>query len=115
MLTAYKNWYVYRDSLPKKSRYTLGDKIDSRFIYVLELLYIASYQNVTQKLSTLERALTGVDTLKFLLRVAWEVRALDEKKYIVLSKELDEVGRELGGWRKGLQTKTSTKKMEEKV
>ncbi len=106
MLAVYKTWYGYRDSFPKKSRYTLGDKIDNRFLAILELLYTASYQSRDEKLPTIQRALSGTDTLKFLLQVAWEVRALDNKKYTELSEGLQEVGRQIGGWRKGLQTKT---------
>lgn len=102
-------WYGYRDSIPKKSRYTLGDKLDSRFIQVLELLQIATYQGKEEKLPTLERALSGVDTLKFLLRIAWEIHVLDDKKYTALSEQLNEVGKQVGGWRKGLQTKTPAK------
>lgn len=113
MLTVYKKWYGYRDSIPKKSRYTLGDKIDARFIQILELLYIASYQSKAEKLPTLERSLSGVDTLKFLLRVAWDLRVFDNKKYADLSEGLQEVGRQIGGWRKGLQTKTSAGNAEE--
>lgn len=109
MLTVYKTWYTYRDGIPKKSRYTLGDKIDSRFIQVLELLYVASYQGTSEKLPTIERALSGVDILKFLLRIGWELRVFDDKKYTTLSEGLNEVGRQVGGWRKGLQTKTSAK------
>lgn len=108
-LAVYKQWYAYRDGIPKKSRYTLGDKIDSRFVVVLELLYTASYQNAIQKIPTLERALTGVDTLKFLLRIAWELHVFDDKKYATLSEGLDESGRQVGGWLKGLQAKTSAK------
>ncbi len=107
ILSVYKTWHGYRDSFPKKSRYTLGDKIDIRFLQILELLYTASYQKQVEKLPTLERALTGIDILKFLLRVAWELHSLDNKKYEVLSSELDKAGRQVGGWRKGLQTKTS--------
>lgn len=110
LLGVYKIWYGFRDCMPKKSRYTLGDKIDSRFLSVLELLYIASYQSAAQKLPVLEKALTGVDTLKFLLRLAWEVRVFDEKKYAALSEGLNEAGRQIGGWRRGLQTKTSAQK-----
>lgn len=109
MLAVYKTWYGYRDAMPKKSRYTLGDKIDARFIQVLELLYIASYQSASEKLPTVERALSGVDTLKFLLRIGWELHVFDNKKYSALSEGLDEVGRQIGGWRKGLQTKTSAR------
>lgn len=107
MLSVYKTWYGYRDGIPKKSRYTLGDKIDARFIQVLELLFIASYQGVPEKLPTLERSLAGLDTLKFLLRISWEIRMLDEKKYTLLSEGLQEAGKQIGGWKKGLKTKTS--------
>lgn len=109
MLGVYKTWYSYRDSIPKKSRYVLGDKIDARFVQVLELLQVATYQAPTEKLHTLQRALSGVDTLKFFLRIAWEVRVFDDKKYATLSDGLNEVGRQIGGWRKGLETKTSAK------
>lgn len=81
--------------------------MDSRFIQVLELLQIASYQGKDEKLPTLERALSGIDTLKFLLRIAWEIHVFDDKKYTALSEKLSEVGRQVGGWRKGLQPKTS--------
>ena len=106
MLTAYKIWYGYRDHFPKKARYTLGDKIDIRFINVLELLSIASFQNSREKIVSLERALIGVDALKFLLRIAWEIHILDDKKYSALSGSVQEVGKQIGGWKKGLEKKT---------
>lgn len=107
MLAVYKKWYSYRDDMPKKSRYTLGDEIDRRFLRILELLYAAVYQSKFEKLPTLGEALASVDTLKFLLRIGWEVRAIDNKKYQDLSEGVLEVGRQVGGWRRGLETKTS--------
>lgn len=105
-LSVYKMWYGYRDHFPKKARYTLGDKIDARFLSVLELVSIATYQEPSEKISTLTRAITGVDLLKFLLRVVWEIRILDAEKYAKLSEGIQEIGRQLGGWKKGLQKKT---------
>lgn len=113
ILGVYKTWYGYRDAMPKKSRYTLGDKIDLRFVQVLELLYAATYQAPAEKAATLQRALSGIDTIKFLLRVAWELRVFDDKKYATLSEGIEEAGRQVGGWRKGLQIKTSATKAEE--
>lgn len=88
----------------------MGDKIDTRFLNVLELLSVAAYQGAAEKLPTLERAITGIDVLKFLLRVAWELKILDDKKYTNLSEGIQQVGREIGGWRKGLQKKTPNQK-----
>lgn len=104
-LGVYKLWYGYRDHFPKKSRYTLGDKIDARFLNILELISVASYQSPEEKLPTLNRAIMGVDVLKFLLRVAWELHILDEKKYIALSEGVQEIGKQIGGWRKGVEKK----------
>lgn len=107
MLSVYKIFYGCRDNFPKKSRYTLGDKIDARFISVLELLTLATSQGPADKIPTLERALVGTDMLKNLLWISWEIRLLDEKKYAELSEGLQEAGRQIGGWIKGLKTKTS--------
>lgn len=106
----YKTWYGYRDNLPKKAKYGLGERIDARFIQVLELLQVATYQGIKEKLPTLDRSLSSLDMLKFLLRIAWELRVLDDKKFETISERLNEAGRQIGGWRKGLQTKTSANK-----
>lgn len=104
-LKIYKLWYGYRDNFPKKSRYTLGDKIDARFLNVLELVSIATYQESSEKLPALARAITGVDVLKFWMRLAWELRIFDDKKYNALSDGLQEIGKQIGGWKKGIEKK----------
>ena len=105
-VAVYKLWHGYRNDFPKSSRYTLGDKIDATFIQILELLFVASYQGKSEKLPTISSAVRKTDILKFLLRIAWELRALDNKKYALLSEKTDELGRMIGGWRKGLVAKT---------
>ena len=44
------------------------------------------------------------DILKFMLQIMWEINLLDNKKYIALSKHLEEIGRMLGGWQKKTKT-----------
>ena len=56
----------------------------------------------------LERCISRVDLLKLLLQLAWEIRALDTQKYATLGEALQEVGRMLGGWKKGLEIKNSS-------
>ena len=91
-------WHETLDHLPKKSRYTLGDKIDRLFLETIELTFTASYLQKEQKAPYLQKAVGKLDLLKFLLQVSWEVKALDNKKYITLSEPLSEIGRQLGGW-----------------
>lgn len=46
----------------------------------------------------IQRAATKLDIAKFFLQIAWEIKALDNKKYLLLSEQLGEIGRMLGGW-----------------
>ena len=111
----YKLWFNYRDTFPKKSRYTLGDKIDKLFLDILELLNLAMYQNIESKIITLSKTILKLDALRFFLTISWEVKLLDNQKYISLSENVHELGKIIGGWKKGLETKNfSTKNQEEK-
>jgi len=47
--------------------------------------------------------------LKFFLQIAWENKLAPNEKYINISQKLEEIGRMLGGWKKGLQNKTPAK------
>lgn len=62
-----------------------------------------------EKLPYLQKAIKRLDVLKFFFQVAWEIKFLDNKKYIAMSEHLNEIGRMLGGWVRGIQSKTPTK------
>lgn len=102
LVAIYKLWHKYLPHFPKTSRYTLGEKIDSLFVEIVEYIVIASYLSKQEKLPYLKKGLVKLDVLKFFLQVAWEIKALDNKKFIELSERLVEVGRMLGGWNKQL-------------
>lgn len=88
--------------MPRDARYTLGAKIDNLVIETIELVFTASYLGKDQKLPYIQRAAAKLDLIKFFLRVIWEVKALDNKKYIILSEKLNEIGKMLGGWTRQL-------------
>jgi hypothetical protein len=103
----YGLWQTYLTHFPKQNRYTLGNKIDQVFLNAIEYSFLASYAPKDTKITHLNRCISRVDLLKILLQLAWEIRALDTKKYTALSEQLQEAGRMLGGWRKGLDAKNS--------
>ena len=105
LIEAYKLWQEHLPHFPKTSRYTLGVKIDDFFIETTESAYKTCYLKGEKKLSKAEEASLDLDMLKFFLRIAWEIKALDNKKYAALSKRLDEIGRMLGGWINYLEEK----------
>jgi len=87
----------------KDSRYTIGTKIDSLFLETIELIIKASYSDKLEKLISLKNASVKLDLLKFFLQIAWEIKSLDNKKYILISEKLNEIGKMLGGWIKVLK------------
>ena len=84
--------------LTRDARYTLGVKIDSSLIETIEAVFTASFLERSKKLPYLERATMKLDLAKFFLQIAWEIQALDNKKYTLISDQLNEVGKMLGGW-----------------
>ena len=102
---AYLLWSDYHQTLPKTRRYTLGGKIDGLFIDIIESMVAASFLPRGDKLPQIRLAIRKLDTLKILLMVLWESKSIDTKKYGALSEVLQEIGKMLGGWYRGLESK----------
>lgn len=102
LISTYKVWHEFLPHIPKDARYTLGIKIDNLFVETTELIFTASYLSKNQKLPYLQKAAAKLDLVKFFLQILWEIKALDNKKYIRLSEKLDGIGKMLGGWNRQL-------------
>lgn len=89
--------------MPKKDKYTLGEKTQKTTLDLMELLIEASYVEKTRKTSALDNAAVKLDLLKTLVRLAQDLKALPTNKYLLLEEKLQEVGRMLGGWIKSLR------------
>ena len=98
LTAAYKLWHEFLPHFSKTSRYTLGEKIDALFLELTELAFLASYFYKIQKLPYVQKAVAKLDLLKFFLQISWEIKALDNKKFILLSEKINEIGKMLGGW-----------------
>ncbi len=70
------------------------------------MIFVASYLGKQQKIPYLQRANAKLDLAKFFLHILWDIKGLDSKKYLALSEQLNEIGKMLGGWIKGLEGKT---------
>lgn len=102
---AYKLWHGYQGAFPRLSRYTLGGKIDAIFSDLIESILMAGYAVREHKPQAITKASTKLDSLKFFIQVAWELKCLDNKKHGTLSEKLGEIGKDIGAWRKSMTTK----------
>jgi len=102
----YRFWLtLYRD-FPKVERFGIGNKIEQAFLDVLEFTLCLSYLSPEHKIPMLNKAITKLDIVKFFAQLAWESKIIPTDKYSDLIGRLEEIGRQLGGWKKGLQAKT---------
>ncbi len=91
-------WITFYETLPKLHKYSLGQRIDTLFIEVIEAISIATFLSREEKHPWVRLAVRKTDTLKILLMVLWEAKSIDNKKYVALSVKVEEIGKMLGGW-----------------
>jgi len=65
---------------------------------------MARYTKGEQKSLYIKTAGAKLNLLQFLIQVAWEIKALDTKKFSTLVKPLNEIGNMIGGWQRYLET-----------
>jgi hypothetical protein len=103
---AYNFWFQLTGSIPKAHRYALAGKVENYFLEMLECIFTALYLPTDQKVKRIEMAVSKLDGVKFFAQLCWENKCISNKHYAELSEQLNEVGKILGGWKKGLEKKT---------
>lgn len=99
----YRELYLVVEKMPKKDRYTLGEKTQRATLDLIELLIDSGYREKFQKLAILNQAAIKLDLLKLLVRLGRDINALASTKYTFLEAKLQEIGRMLGGWIKSIK------------
>ena len=88
--------------IAKGARYTLGARIENKFLDLLELSYAAYFTERDKKAEKIAECIFVTDTLKFLVSVAWEGKFISDKQCEEIAVKLEEIGKMLGGWKKSL-------------
>lgn len=104
---AYLLWHEYYSILPKTHRHTLGARIDTLWVEVIEATALAVFLTPQEKLPYVRLAIRKFDALKIMLMILWETKSLDDKKYIALATPMEEIGKMFGGWSGQLQKRNS--------
>ncbi len=93
----YRDVYLTIEKMPKKDKYTLGERIQKTILDVIEFLVAASFAR-DDKFLYLNKAAVKLDTLKLFIRLAEEIHALPTKRALDFQEKLQEIGKMLGGW-----------------
>jgi hypothetical protein len=81
---------------PKSERSALVPKIGNIALNILLLLVEAYYTK--KKLRMLRKANLRIELLRFLMRISKDRKFISYQQYEYVTKELIEVGNQLGGW-----------------
>ncbi len=111
---AYKEWILIERNLPKCERFGLGQKVDILFTDLLDILQKASFSPLDSKILLLGQSLSTVDSLRFFIQLCWELKLIPSKQFTLIGQQIEEIGKMVGGWRKGLITKTSAEAKEKR-
>lgn len=87
------------DKFPRSQRFLLGDRIEAAALDVLEGLIEATYARAVTAI--LGRVNLLLEKLRFLVRIAKDLRYLDLRRYEHAARAIDEIGRLVGGWIRG--------------
>jgi hypothetical protein len=81
----------------------MGTRIENKLLDLLETAYIAYYTEKEKRVEKISQCILILDTLKFLLLVAWEGKVISNKHFEEISTKLNEIGKMFGGWKKSLE------------
>lgn len=103
----YSYWLKLYNKFRKPERFGIGERLDNLFLEILECTHQSRYAPFSSKIPFLEKAIVKIDRLKFFSEIAWENKLITAKQHGELLERLGEIGRELGGWKKGILNKNS--------
>jgi hypothetical protein len=84
------------DKFPRSRRFTLGERIETGLLEVLELLVETAYTR--NKDTPLRRANLQLEVVRHLWRLAHELKMMATRQYEHGARLIDDLGRQIGGW-----------------
>ena len=102
--------HVLLNRFPKSEKYTMAQKIDNIALNVLE--GIIQSNNDFDKCNSIRKTIVELDKLRVLFRMSKDLQFISFTQYESGARQIDEIGRLLGGWLKKFSEKKVNLKME---
>jgi hypothetical protein len=81
---------------PRNHRFVLGERLEQRLYELLETLITAKYTR--ERAALLKQANLTIEILRFQMRLAKDLQCLPTNSFGHAIRQLDEIGRMVGGW-----------------
>jgi hypothetical protein len=96
-------WMNIVPHIQRGTRYTIGARIENKFLDLLELTYITYFSKKETKIEKISECIFLLDTLKYIISVAWDAKLFSNKQFEEVALKLDEFGKILWGWKNKLE------------
>ncbi len=91
------NWFLPKISkFPRNYRYSLGLRIENNLYDLLETIITARFSK--KKKHYLEKANISLEVLRYFVRICNDNKLITVKHYEALSKQINNIGKQIGGW-----------------
>lgn len=84
------------EKFPRSRKFLLGDRIQATAMEIQEALIAATYSR--KPLPQLFDANLQLEKLRIQMRLAYDLRSVDMRRYEFAVRSIDEIGRMVGGW-----------------
>jgi len=99
----YKKIYLISPKIPKKDRFGIYLKIENLCLEIMDLVIAASLETKNNKPPILNSTRIKIEVLKRLIRTTNELNIIENKSYINLELDLQEISKMTNGWIKYLR------------
>ncbi len=104
--TVYITWLIpVLESFPRSQRFLLGDRLQTLAMDTVALIVEATYQKLPQ--STLLRVNLLLEQQRVFIRLAYNLKHIDVRRYEFAARKIDELGQSIGAWIKACKSPAS--------
>lgn len=90
------------NKFPREQKFILGDRMQKQVFHIHELYIEAYYGQKQRKKENLHLVNIKLEQLRYLLRLSYDMRYINNKRYEYISEQLRDIGKKTGGWLKSL-------------
>ncbi len=99
----YKQIYLLTPKIQKRDRFGIYLKVELFCIELLNLLISAAFESRHLKINTLIDARVKIEVLKRFIRLLYELKIIELRKYTDFESRLQEISKMTNGWIRYLQ------------
>lgn len=97
-----KEIHIARRTFAKAEKYSLGETLERSVLDILLAIVEAGEAKREWKITALDTALRRLEQTKILIRLAWDLEQIPERRMTTWQETVQTIGRMLGGWRRSI-------------